>query len=138
MRSSWSRRAAATVRRLVEARTIARVLALGRVAVGAALVAVPGRAAAGWVGDDSRRPGAQVALVAVGARDIVLGLGTAWAVGGKDGSKPWLLASAGGDLADLLATLHHRDALARNAVIGVGALAGSAGAVGLWLASELD
>ena len=122
----------------MEAQTIARGLALGRVAIGAALLALPRQAAAGWVGDVSRRPEAQVAIIAVGARDVALGLGTAWTAGGKDGARPWLLASAGGDLADLLATLRHRDSLARNAVIGVGALAGASAALGLWLASELD
>jgi len=122
----------------MEPRTIARILAFGRVAIGAALVVVPGRAGAGWVGEVSDRPGAQVALAATGARDVALGLGTAWAAGEKGGARPWLLASAGSDLIDLLATLRHSGALNRNAVIGVGALAGGSAAVGLWLASELD
>lgn len=121
----------------MEPRTVARAIALGRVAIGAALAAVPGRAGAGWIGDVSRRPGAQVALAAVGARDVALGLGTAWAVGGGDGAKPWLLASAGADMVDLLATLRHRDALSTGAVIGVGVLAGGSAAAGLWLAGEL-
>ena len=122
----------------MEAQTIARSLALGRVAIGAALLALPRRAAAGWLGDVSRRPEAQVAIVGIGARDVALGLGTAWASGGADGAKPWLLASAGGDVADLLVTLRHRDSLSRNAVIGVAALTGASAALGLWLASELD
>ena len=122
----------------METQTIARGLAVGRVAIGAALLALPRQTAAGWVGDVSGRPEAQVAIIAVGARDVALGLGTAWAAGAKDAARPWLLASAGGDLADLLATLRHRDSLARNAVIGVGALAGASAALGLWLARELD
>jgi len=121
----------------MEPRTIARLLALGRVAIGAALIAVPGRVAAAWVGEASERPGTQIALASVGARDVAMGLGAAWAVGRKDGEKPWLLASAGADLVDLVATLRHRDVLTRNALIGVGALAGGAAAVELWLSSEL-
>lgn len=122
----------------MQPQTIARILAIGRVAIGAALVAVPARAASGWVGEAARRPGTQVALASVGARDVALGAGAAWAVGGGDGAKPWLLASAASDLVDLLATLRHRDALSTSAVIGVGALAGGSAAVGLWLANELD
>ena len=66
-----------------------------------------------------------------------MGLGAAWAVGGKEGARPWLLASAGSDLIDLVATLRHRDVLSRNALIGIGALIGGSAAVELWLASEL-
>ena len=72
----------------MEHQTVARVLALGRAAVGVALVAVPARAGSGWVGEASRRPGTQVALASVGARDVALGLGTAWAVAGEDGARP--------------------------------------------------
>jgi len=122
----------------MEPQTIARILAFGRVAIGVALVAAPGRTAAGWIGEASERPGARVAIAAVGARDVALGAGTAWAAGGKDGTKPWLLASAGADLVDLLATLRHRDALTSTAVIGVGALAGGSAVAGLWLATQLD
>ena len=121
----------------MEPQTIARVIAVGRVAIGAALVVVPGRVGAGWIGDVSERPGTQVALAAVGARDVALGAGTALAAGGKGGAKAWLLASAGSDVVDLLATLRHREALSPAAVIGVGALAGGSAAAGLWLASRL-
>jgi hypothetical protein len=122
----------------MEPRTVARILALGRVAIGAALLLMPGRAGARWIGRLSRRPGAQVALAAVGARDVALGAGAAWSVSGGGGAKPWLLACAGSDLADLLATLGHRDALSRGAVVGVAALAGGSAAAGVWLARELD
>jgi hypothetical protein len=122
----------------MDPRTVARVLALGRVAIGAALFVAPARVASGWVGEDSRRPGAQVALTAVGARDLVLGAGAAWALGGGAPSRPWLLVGAIADTADLAATLRHRQALATSAVIGVGALAGGSAALGLWLQSALD
>src|SRR4051794_25100115 len=81
----------------MDPRTLARVIAIGRVVIGAALIVAPSKAAAGWVGEDSRRAPTQVALAAVGGRDLVLGLGAAWAVGGGDTAKPWLLAAAAAD-----------------------------------------
>ena len=58
-------------------RTIARAAAGARAAIGVALLAAPAPSAKRWLGDVSERPGAQVAISGVGARDLVLGLGTA-------------------------------------------------------------
>jgi hypothetical protein len=118
----------------MEARTVARILTLGRIAIGAALIVAPARASAGWIGADAERPATQVPVVSLGARDLVLGAGGAWA----DDKRPWLLAAAISDLTDLVVTLRHREALPALGVIGVGALAGSAAAAGLWAAAELD
>ena len=63
--------------------TTARAIGAGRAAIGVALLAAPGPAAKRWLGDVSERPGAQVAISGVGARDLVLGLGTVWALGGR-------------------------------------------------------
>jgi hypothetical protein len=122
----------------MDPRTLARVIAIGRAVIGAALIVSPSRAASAWVGEDSKREPTQVALAAVGGRDLVLGLGAAWAVGGGEAAKPWLLAAAAADTTDLLATLRHRDALTTTAVAGIGALAGGAAVAGLWTASQLD
>lgn len=118
----------------MEPRTVARILTLGRIAIGAALVVAPARASSGWIGADAERPATQVPLASLGARDVVLGIGGAWA----EDKRPWLLAAAASDLTDLAVTLRHRDALPLLGVIGVGALAGGAAAAGVWAASELD
>jgi hypothetical protein len=55
------------------ARDAARVLAIGRIAIGAALVAAPRLSGAGWVGLRDLTPGATVFARGLGARDIVLG-----------------------------------------------------------------
>jgi hypothetical protein len=121
----------------MDSRTAARVLTLGRVAFGVALMAAPAKATTGWIGDVARRPGTQVPVTSLGARDIAIGVGGAWAVQGGDGAAPWLLAGAVADLADLAATLRHRDALPTSGVVGVSTLAAGAAAAGLWLAAEL-
>jgi hypothetical protein len=114
------------------------MLTLGRVAIGVALIAAPERAASGWLGPAAERPETQVVLAALGARDIVLGVGGAVTAEGHGSARPWLVAAALSDLADLAATLRHRDALPLTGVVGVGALAAGAAAAGLWVATELD
>jgi hypothetical protein len=122
----------------MDPRTIARLIALGRVGAGVALIAAPEAVGAGWIGGLGRRRGVRVVLVAVGARDLALGLGTAWALGGGEPARTWLLAGVAADATDLVATLRHRDVVPPAALAGVGLLAGGAAVLGLWLQSELD
>jgi hypothetical protein len=122
----------------VDARTLARLQALGRVVIGAALTAAPGRTGAGWIGRDAHRPATQVAIGAFGARDLALGLGTAYAAGQGYGVRPWLRAGVLADAADLVVTLRARDHLSPLAVAGVGSLAAGSAVLGLWLSRELD
>ena len=116
----------------------ARVLGAGRAVIGAALLVAPGKVAQRWLGDVSERPGAQVAISGVGARDLVLGLGTVWALGGrKRDVRPWLIASGIADVVDLAATLRFRKGLTPPAVGGTAAVAGGSAVLCLWLQSEL-
>jgi hypothetical protein len=118
--------------------TIARAAAAARAAIGIALLAAPGPAARRWLGDVSDAPGAQVAIAGLGGRDLALGLGTLWALGGrKRRSRPWLVASAGADAADLVSTLRSRSGLSTAAVAGTVAVAGGSAALHAWLQSEL-
>src|SRR5689334_25438628 len=107
----------------MEPRTAARLLTLGRVAIGAALIVAPERAASGWIGGAAGRPGTQVAVASLGARDVVLGPGGAVAAQRGGNARPWLGGAALSDLADLAGPLRHRDALPPVGVIGVSALA---------------
>jgi hypothetical protein len=118
--------------------TIARAAAAARAAIGVALFAAPGPAARRWLGDVSEQPGAQVAIAGLGGRDIVIGLGGLWALGGRNRTpRPWLIGAAGADLADLAMTLRARRGLSTSAVVGTIALAGGSAALHLWLQSEL-
>jgi hypothetical protein len=74
-----------------------RFVAAGRIAIGAAMLAAPRRAAAGWMG-----PGAATASVgllarAFGAREVALGVGTLKSLDAPGPSRGWVMA---GVLAD--------------------------------------
>ena len=118
--------------------TIARAAAGARTAIGIALLAAPGPVGKRWLGDVSEQPGAQVAIAGLGARDLALGLGTLWALGArKRRPRPWLVAGAGADAADLVSTLRSREGLNAAAVVGTAAIAGGSAALHAWLQSEL-
>jgi len=121
----------------MEPRTIARVIAAGRLGLGLALVAAPTAIARQWVGRDGERSGAAVLATGLGARDLALGAGTLAALSGGE-PRPWLIASTAADAADLLATIRGREALSTVAVAGVGLLAGGAAVVGAWLSAQDD
>jgi hypothetical protein len=124
----------------VDLRTLARVQALGRVAVGAAFTLAPTLAGATWVGRGAAAPEARVLAIAFGVRDLAIGMGAAWALGGggAGGARPWLVAGTVADAVDFYATVSHRDRLPRAAVLGAGALGASSAALGLYLQARLD
>ena len=120
----------------MDARTLARLHALGRVAVGGAYVVAPGPAARAWIGAES--PGVRVLAVAFGARDAGIGVGVLRAVREGHGARPWVRAGVLADVADLVATLRARHDVPASAVAGVAAVAAGSAALGAWLARELD
>ena len=121
----------------MDLRTLARLHALGRVVVGTAFVVAPRQAGRAWIGSAST-PGTQVALAAFGVRDAALGVGAAWALGGGEGARPWIIAGVVSDAVDLSATVRNRDGLPTAAALGSAALATTSIALGLWLQSALD
>ena len=122
----------------MDAVTLARAIAGARTVIGAALLAAPAVSARRWLGDVSERPGAQVAISGVGSRDLVLGLGTLWALGGRGRDpRPWLIGGAAADAVDLVAVLRSRDGLDTASVLGTVAIAGGSAALLAWLQSEL-
>src|SRR5436305_14883941 len=111
------------------AQTAARMIAAGRVLVGAVLFAAPDLVATGWIGDDARSDGARVVVRALGARDAALGAGTLAAGGDVVQLRRWLLASSASDAADFVATLAGPRTPARAAVLGLAATAAVAGVI---------
>jgi hypothetical protein len=89
-------------------RLLARGLAAGRIAVGVALVAAPDGATRRWLGTRSEGdPGREVAVRGLGARDVVLGVGTLVALrsGGEvRQAARWIEAGIVADLADAAST----------------------------------
>jgi hypothetical protein len=113
-------------------------IALGRVAIGAALTLAPRKPfGAGWIGKDAERTTSQLLFRSVGARDAGIGLGTLAALKRGDALLPWVLGAALADGVDLVGTLLARKAIPRNALLGVGALAGGTAIAELALAREL-
>ena len=122
----------------MDARALAFPIAAGRIAIGAALVLVPGRVATRWIGPSGGEPGARLLTVATGARDLAVGAGTALALRNGRPARPWVLAGAFADAADLAATVRFRHALPRPAAAGVAALTVAGVAGSLLAASRLD
>ena len=122
------------------ARKHALILAFsaGRTAFGLALVALPSRIGSSWLGPDALRPPTQAALRGLGARDLALAGGTAWAAASGGAVRPWLGATVGGDLADVAATLAAGEAIPKRARAGTLALAGASALAGALLAWVVD
>ncbi len=118
-------------------RAAAQVLAAGRVAVGLALIAVPGRIGASWIGPEAAGAGTQVFARALGARDVALGAGALWALRQGDPARRWLAWGAAVDAVDFGATLGASGIPARGKFV-TAAIAGGALAAGVRLSRALD
>lgn len=118
-------------------RQLVRSLAVGRVAIGTALVLVPTLAARGWAGDEAARPATKVFLRALGIRDLALGLGTLRALERGEDPVPWARYGAAADGVDAAATLLGYRALAPRGRFAVLLLAASAAAGGALAAEQL-
>jgi hypothetical protein len=121
----------------VDARTMARDHAIGRVVVGTGMVLAPRLFATAWVGPKAVSAGTQVITAANGARDLAIGLGALRAVRTGGRAAPWLGAGVFADVVDLVATLRARDELPTSAVVSVSLVAAGSAAVGVWLLRQL-
>jgi hypothetical protein len=122
----------------MNARSITRLIAFGRLGLGAGLVAAPDTVARGWVGDVAGKPEGQVLVAGLGARDAALGLGALRALRKGRGAPDWIRAGMIADAADLVAALKARDSLPSHAVPAVVALAGGSIVLGAWLQATVD
>ena len=105
----------------MDARQLARLVAAGRIALGAGLVLAPERFTRGWLGPDSGRAGTAVAARGLGARDVALGAGAL--VAREPALKAWVAGAVAADLADFLSTVTAPRPVPLSGRIGVGALA---------------
>jgi hypothetical protein len=112
-------------------------LAIGRVALGAALVIAPGRTAAGWVGDHSQRPAVRALLRSIGMRDVVIGMIALHTVDHPEVGPRWQATCAVVDGVDLLAIAAARRDLPVAGVAGTVAIAGGSAVAGLSFARAL-
>ena len=113
-------------------RTIAAALARGRIVTGLALVLVPGLVLRGWVRNVTAETKAVTRMM--GARDLVLGLGTLTAVKERTQDAEWLSMGAAADAVDAVVSLAAPGISRRGRLVTV--VAGSAAATGMWLARK--
>jgi hypothetical protein len=109
-----------------------------RIAYGLGLLAAPARVTKNWLGRDRSRPATTVALRALGAREVVLHAGALAAALGGGATRPWLVASIGGDCSDVLATFAARDGLPDGAAPKTLAVAGGSAALSAAVVVALD
>src|SRR5215210_5752488 len=106
-------------------RILAVLISFGRFLFGVAFIAKPTLMEQAWIGKQARIPGAQLLARAVGARDLVLGLGGLQALARNNSSaRPWLGAGAICDAVDFGATWAAGRTIPRQARRGVLATAG--------------
>jgi hypothetical protein len=122
----------------MDARALALTQARGRIAVGAALVLVPGLAGGLWIGEDARRRSVKVAARALGARDLAIGLGVVIALDRGTPVRGWLEAGTLADIVDAAATVLAGDSIPSGARSKVLMIASGSAALGAALARALD
>jgi hypothetical protein len=109
----------------VDERTQARFTSFGRAAAGAALLLAPERTGRLWIGPVAERRAAKVAIMALGVRDLALGLATEHVLRMGEPSRHLLRLNAMVDVADVAATLGAGRAVplaSRAAVAAVGGI----------------
>lgn len=106
------------------------MLSIGRVVLGAALLATPRLGTGGWIGRPAREPAVKVIARGLGARDVGLGAATLAALDGDGPLRSLLTAALLADTTDLVSTLLTRDHLPRFAAPLLVAAAGSGIALG--------
>jgi hypothetical protein len=115
----------------------ARLLALARVVIGGAFLLFPRRAARVWTGEADHSATARLAVRALGARDLALGLGAIMALEEGKPAAAWLQAGVVADLSDAASALTARDLSAFRRLITVMS-AGAAVVLGWRLSQRLD
>src|SRR4051812_43480267 len=114
---------------------LVRAIAVGRVAVGASLIALPGFARRQWIGDAAADRRTKVMIRAFGVRDLALGAGTLQAIDRGQPARPWVMMSAVSDAVDLAATALALRSLGARRALPVMVVAAAA-AVGGLVATE--
>lgn len=109
-----------------------------RIAYGAGLVVAPTALTKRWLGPVRLQGGTQVALRGMGAREVLLHVGALLATVRGDAVRPWLAASAIGDLADILATVAASDDLPEGSPRATVAVAGGSALLSVLAGAAVD
>ncbi|HUE28614.1 MAG TPA: hypothetical protein VMP89_17705 [Solirubrobacteraceae bacterium] len=122
----------------MRARDLARFTAICRLAIGAGFVAYPPLSMRSWIGSDARRPGAILLARALGARDLVIGVGTLASLADRRALSPWLRGALAADATDLALTLAGGDAVPARGKVLVCAVAAGGVALGAAALATLE
>jgi hypothetical protein len=123
----------------VDHRAVARILAAGRVAIGAGLLVAPAAVTKGWAGAPGVAAGGRLLGRSIGVRDLALGVGVLTSLErGEPQARAWVRAAALADVGDALATLVAYRHLPPRSRFGVLALAAGAAVAGFVAADHLD
>jgi hypothetical protein len=118
-------------------RDAARLLAAGRISIGAALLAAPRMSLGMWIGRDAAVRAVAPVGRALGIREIVLGAMLLHTIDRPQVAARWLRAVAACDGVDLVATVAARRALPAYGRPLIVAMAGAAVAGQLWAAADM-
>lgn len=114
------------------------LIAMGRIAIGASVLAAPERVMTRWLGGgNAAHPAVQDLGRGLAARDIGLALATLQTLDDPVVGPRVQVACAAADATDALATVLARRSLPLKGVVGTVAVAGGAAAAGLWFARLL-
>jgi hypothetical protein len=119
-------------------RSMARVLAGGRIAFGAALLLAPKLVARRWVGELAERPAVLALARSIGVRDLVMGMIALHTVDRPEVGPRWQATCAVVDTTDALATIAARRDLPTPGVLNTALIAGGAAAAGFYCSRALE
>jgi hypothetical protein len=120
-------------------RTMAQLIAWGRVGIGTVAVIAPVAVARPWIGGAARTTEGRLLARAMGGRDLALGIGTLRALAHHDDeARPWVALGGVADSIDAVATLVGFAALPTKGRWGILAVTVGAAAVSIRLAASLD
>jgi len=119
-------------------RDFARMLLVARVAIGSACFLFPRKAVQVWTGEQQGPGTAAMAVRALGARDVAIGMGGLRALEDGDSPSRWLEAGALSDAADTVGALAVGRRLGKMRRLVFVATAASATYLGFRLAASLD
>jgi hypothetical protein len=121
----------------MDQRQIVRMIAVGRVALGVFALAMPRVTSSLMFGARVSRGPLTMATRMLGARDLVLGLGTLRALDRDADPATWAKASAGADAGDAIAALLVLRAIPTSRALPTVAVAGAAAALNAHAAPRL-
>ena len=120
-------------------RSLARLVAWGRVGIGAGAIVAPTSMARPWIGPGARGWDRRLLARTMGGRDLALGVGALRALGVSDAeARPWVALGGTADAVDAVATVLAFGSLPHRSRWGILAVTVGAAAVSIRLAEALD